>query len=176
MGGFVNRVLRSAAEAFGDGDSNRFLEQCHEIAEAEYGGQEEEENQLLDYQNELVQRRAEEEDDEGEEEEEEEELCEGDVSRYDNLATDDDGVIDDGDDDDEGTKDEGSEEEGVGEEDFGDVRETLSEIEEDSARLISTETRATEEEEDFLTMAVQDLIERGFTSLDDESDDGMIYE
>ena len=38
----MNRVLRSATEVFSgvDGDSNRLLEQCHEIAEAEYGGRE----------------------------------------------------------------------------------------------------------------------------------------
>ena len=45
----MDRVLRSATEVFSGGgrDSNRLLEQCHEIAEAEYGNQEDEESLLL---------------------------------------------------------------------------------------------------------------------------------
>ena len=45
-------MLRSATEAFTgqDGDSNRLVEQCHEIADAEYGDGEEEENLLCGFE------------------------------------------------------------------------------------------------------------------------------
>ena len=162
----MNRVLRSATETFngGDSDSNRFMEQCHEIAEAEYGDQEQEEDgPNLDDEDEVS---VDEASTGRSDEEEEEEICEGEVSRYDNLENDEfddlrhrfnlirDGEIEDSDSDGSGA--------------------TLSGIDEDSA---SRTTRSSEEEDaEFLTRAVQDLIERGFTSLDDESDEGLLYE
>ena len=157
------------------------MEQCHEIAEAEYGDQEEEEDgPNLDDEGEgsvdVGSIWREEDDAVGDDDnEDEEEICEGELSRYDNVETDEYDAS-------EGIDDLRRRFEAIRGGDSGEIEDsdsdgsgaTLSGIDEDSA---SRTTRSSEEEDaEFLTRAVQDLIERGFTSLDDESDDGLINE